>query len=66
MTDQMFFDRKAAAKMAGVSVDLILREIKAGRLQARRSSQNEEGDPVGKYLISRAALEEWYERLESA
>jgi len=66
MTEQLFLDRKAAAKTAGVSTDLITAAIKSGKLRAKRSGKNADNEPVGKYLISREALLEWFDTLEDA
>jgi hypothetical protein len=64
--EPMFLDRKAAAKTAGVSVDLLTAAIRKGTLRAKRTGVNEHGDPVGKFLITHAALEAWYSTLEDA
>jgi len=66
VSDTLYLDRKAAAKACGVSPDYITKAIKAGKLRAKRSGKNEDGDPVGKYLVSRVALEEWFSGLEDA
>lgn len=66
MTEQMFMDRGEAAKTAGVSPDTITRAINAGKLRAKRTGTNAQGDPAGKYLISREALQDWFEGLASA
>jgi hypothetical protein len=64
--EPMFLDRKAAAKAAGVSVDLLTAAIRKGTLRAKRTGVNEHGDPTGKYLITREALSAWFDTLESA
>lgn len=70
MTEQLFMDRKAAAKTTGLSVDVLTSAIKAGKLRAKRSGVRVLDDgtevPVGKYLITREALMEWYDQLEDA
>ena len=66
MSEQLFMDRKAAAKACGGSVDLITKAIAAGKLRAKRTGKNADGDPVGKYLVSRSALEDWFSGLEDA
>ena len=66
MTEQMFLDRKAAAKACGVSIDLITRGITTGKLKAKRTGKNADGDATGKYLISVKALEDWFNGLEDA
>jgi hypothetical protein len=62
----MFLDLKAAAKIAGVSVDTLKAAIHNGTLRAKRSGVNEHGDPVGKYLVTRDALTAWFETLPDA
>lgn len=66
MTEQMFLDRHEAAEATGVSPDTIRRAIRKGALKAKRSGKNKDGDGVGKFLISRKALEDWFEGLEDA
>jgi hypothetical protein len=66
LAEPMFMDRKTAAKTAGVSVDLIAQAIHMGTLRAKRSGKNEAGEPVGKYLISRDALRDWFDTLPDA
>ena len=62
MTGQLFFTREEAARMAGVSLDTIRRAINSGKLRAKRTGK----DGGGKYLVSRAALEAWFDSLEDA
>ncbi len=73
MTEQMVFDLAQAAKACGVSRDVIRRAIAKGDLSAKRSTKREadgptwdKGDPAGKHLISRSALEAWFEQLPDA
>lgn len=64
MTDalpRLFLTRREAAQSAGVSLDTIERAIKSGRLRAKRTGPN-----GGRYLISTAALQAWFDGLEDA
>lgn len=62
MSDQAFFTRDEAAKEMRLAPKTIERAINAGRLRAKRTGEN----GGGKYLISRAALEEWFDGLVDA
>lgn len=66
MSDPLFLDRKTAAKTAGVSVDLITQAINKGTLKAKRSGANKDGEGVGKYLIRRSDLDDWFDGLVDA
>jgi hypothetical protein len=67
MSEPMFFDLKAASEIAGVSTDLLKAAIHTGTLRARCTSVNEEGKVRGgKYLVTRAALADWFETLVEA
>lgn len=61
-TEQMFLSRDDAARVAGVSIDTIRRAVNSGKLRAKRTGK----DGGGKYLISRQALADWFEKLEDA
>ena len=67
---QAFFTRQEAAKFMRVSVDVIQAAVITGVLRAKRTGRTRDDDdnwkPAGKYLISRAALEAWFEQLEDA
>ena len=62
MSAQSFFTRDEAASEVRVSSKTIERAVASGRLRAKRTGEN----GGGKYLISRAALEEWFEGLVDA
>lgn len=68
--DPLFLDVKALVKKTSMGRDVITEAIRSGQLQAkRRTKLDENGNkiPVGKYLVSRQALEEWFDsELESA
>lgn len=66
MTEQLFLDRRDAAKTAGVSIDTLTRAIATGALKAKRSGKDAQGNGTGKYLVSRQALEEWFSGLADA
>lgn len=61
-TEQMFLTREEAAKVAGVSFDTIKRAINKGTLRAKRSGEG----GGGKYLVSRDALQAWFDGLVDA
>lgn len=63
---RLAYTREEAALACGVSLDTIKRAINAGRLRAKRSSEDEDGNPTGKYLITPAAISEWLEGLTDA
>jgi hypothetical protein len=65
-SEPILLDLKAAVPIAGVSKDLLIAAIKKGTLVAVRSGVNEDGDPVGKYLVTRDWLVAWSKTLESA
>jgi excisionase family DNA binding protein len=60
--EPMFLTRDQAAQVAGVSLDTIRRAINKGALKAKRTG----ADGGGKYLITREALTEWFNRLADA
>jgi hypothetical protein len=64
--EPLFLDIKAAAKIAGVSPDTLKVAIHKGSLQAKMTGVNMQGDPVGKYLMTREALMAWFETLPDA
>lgn len=59
---RLYFTREEAAFAAGVGLDTIRRAINSGKLRAKRTGV----DGGGKYLISEAALNAWFEQLEDA
>lgn len=63
---RLAYDKREAAEACGVSEDTIKKAIAAGHLRAKRSARDSDGDGVGKYLITRAALEAWLESLADA
>lgn len=55
-----------AAEATGVSEDTLKGAIRRGDLRAKRSSKNDDGDGVGKYLLTTAALTAWLDSLADA
>lgn len=66
MTDRLAYTRDQAAEACGVSEATIKRAIASGRLRAKRTAINDDGDPTGKYLILAADLTAWLEGLTAA
>lgn len=67
MTEHMFLSREDAAREAGVSLDTIRRAINKGELKAKRLGWDDEKKvATGKYLVTREALQEWFEGLADA
>lgn len=62
MPEPLFYTREQAAELANVSKSVIAAAINSGALKAKRTG--EEGG--GKYLISRAQLEDWFDSLVDA
>lgn len=62
MPERLFFTREEAADLANVSKSTIVAAINSGALKAKRTG--DEGG--GKYLISRAQLEAWFDSLVDA
>lgn len=60
--EQAYFTREEAAEFLRVSKDSIKRAINSGALRAKRTGPN----GGGPYLISRAALDAWFEGLIDA
>lgn len=66
MSTKLVFTRQEAAEAVGVSEDTIKKSVASGALKAKRSARNDDGDGVGKYLISHAALMAWFDALPDA
>lgn len=63
---KLAYTRQEAAEACGVSEDTIKKAINAGALKAKRSGKTDDGDGVGKYLITTTALNAWLEQLADA
>lgn len=55
-----------AAADYGVSDKVIRAAIHSGNLRAKRAGRNKDGDGVGKYLLTTAALDKWFDSLADA
>lgn len=55
-----------AVEATGLSKSHLDREIRAGRLSARKSSISDEGEPTGKWIILAADLAAYVEGLPAA
>lgn len=66
MTDKVSLKLRAAAAVVDVSVDTLKAAIHTGALKAKRSATDADGNPAGHYLVSPAALDEWFSSLEDA
>lgn len=65
-SDPLAYSLKGAAAATGVSTKTIERAIKARRLKAKRSSEDEDGEPAGVYVILAAELIAWLDGLPDA
>jgi len=66
MTERMFFTTAQAAEATGLSVSTIEGYLRSGALKAKRSGRDPDGNPAGRYVITRQALMDWFESLEDA
>jgi len=57
---------KTAAAATGLSTKTIERAIKSRALRAKRSSETEDGEPTGSYVILASALTTWLDGLPDA
>lgn len=62
MTDPMFLTRKQAGEITNTSEDTIRRAINKGTLRAKRVGDAKNA----RYLVSREALQAWFEQLDDA
>ena len=60
------FSVSTASIATGLSKSHLHREIKAGRLRAKRSGVTEDGEPVGNFVILAADLEAYLSKLVDA
>jgi hypothetical protein len=58
--------RTDAARICGVSTETLTREVKAGRLKAKRSGKDADGNPAGRYLFFLDDLRAWLDGLDDA
>jgi hypothetical protein len=55
-----------AAEATGLSEDSLKQAIRRGDLKAKRSARSEDGDGVGKYILTATALNAWLDGLADA
>jgi hypothetical protein len=60
------YDLQGAAEACDMSEDTIKNWIRSGALKAKRSASNKDGDGVGKYIITVAALDACLDALPDA
>lgn len=60
------YDLEAAAEATGLSQSHLKRVIGEGHLKAKRSGEDKDGNPVGKYLILDADLRSYVDGLVDA
>jgi hypothetical protein len=63
---KLAYNLAEAAEATGMSKDVLRRAIRKGDLRASKSGVNEEGDPVGNYVILVAALQDYLDGLPAA
>jgi hypothetical protein len=66
MTTPILVDRKTAAQMLGISIEMVKLEQAAGRLKAKNTRINDKGRATGKTLYAVADLQAWADSLRSA
>lgn len=66
MTTPISYSLKGAAAATGLSTSALDRAIKAGHLRAKKSSQDEEGNPTGVWVILATALQSYVDGLVDA
>lgn len=66
MTAPLSYSLSGAAAASGMSKSYIEKAIRTGRLRAKRSSTDDEGKPVGNYVILHSSLEAFLAELADA
>ena len=66
MSARLSYSVATAAADTGLSKSHLHREIKAGRLRAKRSGMTDDGEPAGNYIILAADLEAYLSELVDA
>lgn len=66
MTTPLSYSVQTAVAATGLSKSHLEREIKAGRLKAKKSSQSADGEPTGKHVILAADLAAYLDALADA
>lgn len=65
-TDPLAYSMAGAVEASGMSKSALERAIRDGRLKAKKSSVDEDGNPVGVWVIKRDALEAFIDGLVDA
>lgn len=65
-TQRIAFNRREAADLLGVSVDVLKAAQAAGRLKAKNTKLDEKGRPVGRTLYALEDLRAWFDGLSDA
>lgn len=63
---KIYLTLREASAAVGVSNRLLLREIRLGRLRAKRAGRNSNGNSIGPLLVSVEALRTWFDQLPDA
>lgn len=66
MNAPISYSMAGAVEASGLSKSTLERAIKAGRLRAKKSDQDADGNPTGVWVITRASLEEFVNGLVDA
>ncbi|MCD4535682.1 hypothetical protein LRP67_16435 [Nocardioides sp. cx-169] len=66
MTTPLAYSMSGAVAASGMSRSSLERAIGAGRLKAKKSSEDEDGNPTGNWVILASALEDFLNSLADA
>lgn len=66
MTTPIAYNMPGAVEASGQSRSTLERAIRAGKLRAKKSSKDEDGNPTGQWVILHAELEKYLESLVDA
>jgi hypothetical protein len=66
MTTPLAYSLTGAVTATGMSRATLERAIRAGRLRAKKSSQDENGEPTGSWVIPAASLQAYIDGLVDA
>lgn len=66
MSAPISYSMAGAVEASGLSKSTLERAIKAGRLKAKKSDVDEDGNPTGVWVITRVALEAFVDGLVDA
>lgn len=66
MSQAISYSLKGAAAATGLSTSALDRAIRKGHLRAKKSSQDEDGNPTGVWIITASALQSYIDGLVDA